>query len=71
MGLRAALTGGDDEAVIGECERGEEAALAEYRAALGVDLPASVRSMVERQFAEVKKAHDHIRSLDRAADADA
>ncbi|HEX7956697.1 MAG TPA: PA2169 family four-helix-bundle protein [Pyrinomonadaceae bacterium] len=63
MGLRAALEGGDDAGVLGECLRGEDMALAEYRAALGVDLPASVRAMVERQFAEVKKAHDHIQAL--------
>jgi uncharacterized protein (TIGR02284 family) len=67
MGLRAALEGGDDSAVLSECERGEDVALAEYRAALGVDLPANVRSAVERQFAQVKKAHDHIRGLARAA----
>ena len=65
MGLKTALTGGDEESVIDECERGEDSALAEYRAALGVDLPASVRSIVERQFAEVKKAHDRINSLQR------
>ena len=69
MGLRAALEGGDDRGVVSECERGEGVALAQYRAALGVDLPASVRSMVERQFAEVKKAHDRIRGLARAKGA--
>ena len=67
MGLRAALEGADDDAVLSECERGEDVALAEYRAALGVDLPANVRSTVERQFAGVKKAHDYIQSLSRAA----
>ncbi len=69
MGLRTAVAGEDDAAVVSECERGEDAALANYRAALGIDLPASVRAMVERQFAEVKKAHDHIRRLERASEA--
>ena len=69
MGLKAALTGEDEHAILGECERGEDSALAAYRAALGVDLPASVRSMVERQFAEVKEAHQRIRNLDRATGA--
>ncbi|MCA1619487.1 MAG: PA2169 family four-helix-bundle protein [Acidobacteria bacterium] len=67
LGLRTALTGADERAVLAECERGEDAALAAYRAALGVDMPASVRTTVERQFAEVKEAHEHIRALDRAA----
>ena len=67
IGLRTALTGADERAVLAECERGEDAALTAYRAALGVDMPASVRTTVERQFAEVKEAHEHIRALDRAA----
>jgi uncharacterized protein (TIGR02284 family) len=71
MGLKAALTGEDERAILGECERGEDSALAAYRAALGVDLPVSVRSIVERQFAEVKEALHHIRGLERAAGAGA
>jgi uncharacterized protein (TIGR02284 family) len=71
MGLRAALTGGDESSVLSECERGEDAAMSNYRAAFNVDLPASVRQMVERQFAEIKEAHNHIRNLDRAAGAGA
>ncbi len=67
MGLRAAVEGDDDRGVVSECERGEEAALADYRAALGADLPAAVRSIVERQFAEVKKAHDLIRRFEKDA----
>ena len=69
MGLKAALTGEDEAALVGECERGEDSALADYRAALGIDLPVSVRSVVERQFAGVKEAHQHIRGLDRGARA--
>ncbi|HEX8292995.1 MAG TPA: PA2169 family four-helix-bundle protein [Pyrinomonadaceae bacterium] len=65
MGLRAALEGNDDRAVVGECERGEGVALANYRAALDTDLHANVRAMVERQFAEVKEAHNLISNLDR------
>ena len=71
MGLKAALTGADERAVLGECERGEDSALAAYRAALNVDMPASVRSMVERQFAEVKESRQRIRVLDHAEGAGA
>lgn len=71
MGLRAALSGGDEGAVVSECERGEDAALAGYRAALRTDMPANIRSMVERQFAEVKEAHERVRSLERAYGAGA
>lgn len=71
MGLRAALEGNDDRAVVSECERGEEVALAAYRSALNIDMPANVRAMVERQFAEVKEAHNLIANLERRSGAGA
>ena len=71
MGLRAALEGNDDRAVVGECERGEDAALAAYRAALDTDMHANVRAMVERQFAEVKEARNLISNLERGSGAGA
>lgn len=71
MGLKAALTGGDEASILAECERGEDAAMSNYRAAFNVDLPANVRQMAERQFAGIKEAHNKIRNLDRAAGAGA
>lgn len=71
MGLRAALEGADDRAVVSECERGEDVALETYRSALGTDMPASVRAMVERQFAEIKESHNLIANLDRRSGAGA
>lgn len=71
MDLRAAVTGGEESSILAECGRGETAALANYRAALAADLPANVRQVVERQFAEVKEAHNRISNLDRAAGAGA
>lgn len=69
MDIKAAVTGADDRSILTECERGEAAALANYRAALGTDMPAGVRATVERQFAEVRDAHDHLSSLARARGA--
>jgi uncharacterized protein (TIGR02284 family) len=71
MGIRAAVTGGEESSILAESERGEDSALSNYRAALGADLPANVRQTVERQFAEVKEAHNRIRNLGRAAGAGA
>ena len=71
MGLRAALEGGDQRAVVGECERGEDVALATYRSALDTDMPANVRALIERQFAEVKEAHNLIANLARKTGAGA
>lgn len=69
--IKSAVTGKDDNAVLAECERGEDSAVSNYRDALDADLPANVRSLVERQFGEVKEAHDRIRSLEKASGAGA
>jgi uncharacterized protein (TIGR02284 family) len=71
MGLRAALEGDDDRTIAGECERGEAVALETYRAALDADMPASVRALIERQFAEVKEAHHLIGNLAKGSGAGA
>ena len=71
MGLRAALEGDDDAAVLGECERGEEVAMSAYRSALGRDMPANVRALVERQFAEIKEAHLLLGNLGKGSGAGA
>jgi len=71
MDIKSAVTGGDDASIISECERGEDSAVKTYSAALGKDMPAGVRPVVERQFASIKQAHDRIRSLERASGAGA
>jgi uncharacterized protein (TIGR02284 family) len=69
--IKAAVAGDNDKAVVSEAERGEGSAVSNYRAALDVDLPANIRSMVERQFADVKEAHDRVRNLEKASSAGA
>ena len=59
----ASLTGTDEHAVLEECERGDDAAMRAYGAALEKDLPAEVGVIVRRQYAGVKKNHDRIRAL--------
>lgn len=71
MDIRAAVTGGEEAAVLAECERGETAALSNYRAAFDVDMPANIRQTLERQFAEMREAHNRIRNLESAASAGA
>jgi uncharacterized protein (TIGR02284 family) len=67
INIKSAVTGEDENAVISECERGEDSAVANYQDALNdQNLPTDVRSIVERQFAQVKEAHDRVRSLERA-----
>ncbi|HUE93884.1 PA2169 family four-helix-bundle protein [Pseudomonas sp.] len=67
--LKAMVTGKDDEAILNECERGEDVALKEYREALEKPLPASIRMVVEKQLQGVQRNHDQIKSLRNLARA--
>jgi len=63
INLKSAITGGDEHAILAECERGEDSAVEEYKNALDDGLTPSAQELVSRQFAEIKAAHDRIRSL--------
>ena len=63
LNIKSTITGMDDHAVLAECEKGEDAAKKAYQNALAKDLPADVRSMVERQYQGVKENHDRVRDL--------
>lgn len=64
VAVRGSLAGYTDQAMLDECERGEDAALARYRAALrdGV-LPDRLRALVARQQLGVQANHDQIKRL--------
>ena len=62
--LKAALTSKDSKAVLNECERGEDYAKKAYQTALKAqDLPANVKSVIEKQYQGVAAAHDNIKAL--------
>jgi uncharacterized protein (TIGR02284 family) len=63
INLKSAVTSGDDHAILAECERGEDSAVKEYEEALKIDLPAPLDDIVSREYAEVKNAHDRIKSV--------
>jgi uncharacterized protein (TIGR02284 family) len=70
--LKSAVTGKDDNAILAECERGEDSAVKNYEeAARDENLPANLREIVQRQYAAVKESHDRVRSLERATGAGA
>ena len=64
MNIKSAVTGGDEAALIAECERGEDSAKSNYENALKEFLPADVQAAVQRQFMAVKEGHDRIRALE-------
>ncbi len=62
--LKAALMSRDEHAVLAECERGEDAAVAAYRKAIEEDdVPANILAILQIQFMDIKSAHDNIRNL--------
>lgn len=61
--IKSVVTGRDDEAILTECERGEDVAVASYRKALEKDLPSDVRTLIEKQFQGVMRNHDQIKQL--------
>jgi uncharacterized protein (TIGR02284 family) len=65
--IKSTITGMSEHAVLAECERGEDAAKAAYEAVLQKNLPADVRTLVERQYQGVKANHDRVRNLRNAA----
>jgi uncharacterized protein (TIGR02284 family) len=63
VSVKTALSTNDDKAVLEECERGEDAAVARYRKALKANLPADIRMLLERQAQGAQRNHDEVRAL--------
>ena len=59
--VKTTLTGFDDLAVMEECERGEDAALASYRDALKEEMPPPIRALIEQHYEGVKRNHQIVR----------
>lgn len=69
VAVRGTLTGYSDQAMLDECERGEDAALARYRKALKENLPAGARSILEKQYQGVQRNHDQVKAMRNALKA--
>lgn len=63
VAVRGSLSGYSDKAMLEECERGEDAALARYRKALRQDLPEPLLAVVQRQEQGVQRNHDEVKAL--------
>jgi len=61
--LKSAITGEDDEAILNECERGEDSAKSAYADALKTSLPANVDDIVRQQSQAVQAAHNRVKAL--------
>src|SRR4051794_39381960 len=67
INIKSAVTGQDDEAILNECERGEDAAKDAYKSALGSNLPANILDTVQTQYESIQSAHDRVKALRNAA----
>ena len=63
MNIKTAVTGKDDQAILNEAERGEDAAVSAYKDALTKELPTQLQSEINRQYRQIQEAHNQIRSL--------
>lgn len=61
LGIKSAVTGKDDHAILAEAERGEDAAKAAYEKAIQETLPPSAKTLIQEQSAKVRQAHDDVR----------
>jgi len=64
MDVKAVFTGHDRQAVLNNCEGGEDAAQRAYKSALEEEeLSAYLRTMITEQKAQLKVSHDEIKAL--------
>ncbi|MFN2502081.1 MAG: PA2169 family four-helix-bundle protein [Pyrinomonadaceae bacterium] len=61
--IKSAVMGRDEEAILNECELGEDSAKETYLEAQKSNLPANVADIVDQQAQAVLAAHNRIRSL--------
>jgi uncharacterized protein (TIGR02284 family) len=63
IAVRGTVALDDDQAMLNECERGEDIAINRYRKALQQDLPPEVEQVVRRQSEGARRNHDQIKAL--------
>ena len=64
LGLKEAITGRDDKAILNEVERGEDYLKAKFEAARdNVDLTPDARTAVDAAWTSVKAGHDEMSQL--------
>lgn len=64
--IKSLVTGKDEEAILNECERGEDFAKEAYADALKQSLPANIADVVGQQSHAVLAAHNRIKALRNA-----
>lgn len=63
ISFKAVRISRDTKSILEECERGEDYARARYEDAMKIELPESLRVIVERQYQRVIAIHGRVRLL--------
>jgi uncharacterized protein (TIGR02284 family) len=63
LDVKAAVTGGDEHAILVECERAEVATLKAYDEALKTVSSRDVQDLLAAQYQDLRKVHNHIREM--------
>jgi uncharacterized protein (TIGR02284 family) len=63
INIKSAVTGRDEEAILNECERGEDSAKEAYADAAQMALPDNIADVVRQQAQAVLAAHNRVREL--------
>lgn len=66
INLKSAVATRDDVAILAECQRGDENAVAHYDRAVGMAMPPEVSTVVQRQAAAVREAYGRVKGLEVA-----
>lgn len=70
VGIKAAVTGKDEQAIVNEVERGEDHIKAKFENAMkDSELSAAVAAIVTEAYGPVKEGHDQMRDLKHAMQA--
>jgi uncharacterized protein (TIGR02284 family) len=67
MNIKQSMASDNRHAVLAECERGEDAAIKAYQAAMEETLPTEASVVTEAQYREVSRTHDRVKALRDAA----
>lgn len=68
INIKAAVAGGDSEAILGECQTGDKAAVEAYEKALqNTNLPTNVESVIRKQYADVVEAYNKVKTFKHVA----
>ncbi len=66
MSVKDTISGSNPGGVLDAAEQGEDQAVEAYEDALKQDISPDLRSTVQRQFVDVKAAHDEVKALRNA-----